>query len=446
MLEGLLTYINSQNILSKTDKILVAISGGMDSVVLCDLLAKAKIEFGMAHVNFALRGEESDADEVFVKKLSLKYKVPFFTTTFETASYAEENHVSIQVAARILRYKWFEEIRQKYGYDFIATAHHLNDTAETMLLNLTKGTGIAGLHGILPKKGKLIRPLQFADKEMIMDYLVENQLVWREDSSNESQKYQRNFIRQEVVPKLKEINPNFEETIKRTAEKLGYLEAYFQIEVNKFKVENLKSIEGNYYLPFDNLLKNSHLKAIYNSIFTEFDFGFNQIQDIFKSLSGEIGKTFLSPTHELVRDRVAFVIKPNNKHEEFGTKQIEIDFEEPFSLTIQNYKLKFSLSEYDTEAKIKPSKKIASLDFDTMKGPLKIRKWKEGDWFCPLGMNKKKNVSDLLNAEKVPLNLKKDICVITNNGSIVWVVGYRIDNRYKISEKTTKMLTIEQIH
>lgn len=446
MLEALLTYINSQNLLQKTDKILLTVSGGMDSIVLCDLFAKAKFNFAIAHVNFGLRGEESDADEVFVKKLAVKLKVPFYTTTFETENYAKENKLSTQMAARILRYTWFEEIREKNCFDSIATAHHLSDSAETLLMNIAKGTGMAGLHGILPIRGRLIRPLLFADKEMIYDYVSDNQLIWREDSSNESQKYQRNFIRQEIVPKFKEINPNFEETIKRTIEKVGDLELFFSIELEQYKNENLISKEGIFYLSIDKLVQKPYLKAIYTAIFGEFNFIHSQIMEIFSSINSPAGKTFLSASHELVKDRSDFVIKPKNILDDFGTKEIDLNFENEAKISVQNSKLKITKEEISENLKLKTLKKTATLDFETLKNPLKIRKWKEGDWFCPLGMNKKKNISDFLNAEKVPLNLKKDVSVITSNGSIVWVVGYRIDNRFKITEKTKTMLLIEQLN
>jgi tRNA(Ile)-lysidine synthase len=447
MLERLLTYINEQNLFQKNDKILLAVSGGIDSIVMAELFAKAKINFGIAHVNFGLRGEESNADEVFVKKWAVKNKVPFYTTTFETASYAEKNKLTIQVAARILRYTWFEELLNTYQFNYLATAHHLNDSAETMLMNLAKGTGIAGLHGILSKRGKIIRPLLFANKEMILDYVVENQLIWREDSSNESQKYQRNFIRQEIIPQFKEINPNFEETIEKTVEKVGEYEAYVQFEVEKFKQTYLTKKEEAYYIPFQLLVDNQIYKAIYSNILGEFNFGYSQIKEIFNSLTGEAGKIFISPSHTLVKDRTDLVIKANNILNEFGTLEIDLESEEKQIIKVQTFKLKFSTETIIPENfKFKTSKKTASLDFDSLKSPLKIRKWKEGDWFCPLGMNKKKNISDFLNSEKVPLNLKGDVFVITSNGSIIWVVGYRIDNRFKLSDKSTKMLFLEQVY
>jgi tRNA(Ile)-lysidine synthase len=446
MLEGLLTYINDQNLFDKSEKVLLAVSGGMDSLVMAELFAKAKMNFAIAHVNFGLRGDESDADEVFIKKWAVKNKVPFYTTTFQTALYATENGLSIQMAARILRYTWFEEVMKKHSFKYIATAHHKNDSAETLLLNLSKGTGIAGLHGILPKRGHLIRPMLFADKEMIMDYVVENQLIWREDSSNESQKYQRNFIRQEIVPKFKEINQNFDETIERTIEKVNALELFFEFEKENFKTKYLIEKDGVFYLPFNKLIENRALEAIYVALFGDFNFGYSQIKEILNATQAEAGKTFISASHILVKDRTDFVIKPKDILNDFGTIEIDLGFENSVELKIQNFKLKFSQETIAENHKFKTSKKTASIDFIALKSPIKIRKWKEGDWFCPLGMNKKKNISDFLNAEKVPLNLKKDVCVITSNGSIVWVVGYRIDNRFKLSDKSEKMLFIEQLY
>ena len=444
MLEAFLTYINSAKLFEKNQKVLLTVSGGIDSVVMCELFSKAKFNFAIAHCNFGLRGEESDADEIFVKKLSIKYKVPFITTTFQTSEYAAENNISTQMAARILRYAWFEEIRNKHQFDFIATAHHHNDAIETLLLNLAKGTGIAGLHGIKPKRNKIIRPLLFANKEIIYDYLVDNQLVWREDSSNESLKYQRNFIRQEIVPKFKEINPNFEETIHRTIQKVNNIENYFEQEYQKFKTEQLSNKEGALYLPIQNLIEKPHQMGFYFELLSEFNFGFTQINEIIESFDREAGKTFISASHILVKDRIDLVITPKNLLAEFGTKEIELTDIDEKSIDIGLGDLLFSIKEIEAGGQIKTSKKTASLDFDTLKSPLKVRKWKEGDWFCPLGMNQKKNVSDFLNSEKVPLNIKKNVIVLTSNGSIVWIVGFRIDNRFKITEKTSKMLFIRK--
>jgi tRNA(Ile)-lysidine synthase len=444
MLEAFLTNINSENLFEKDQKILLAVSGGIDSMVMCELFSKAKFNFAVAHCNFGLRGEESDADEIFVKKLCVKYKVPFYNTTFQTELYATENNISIQMAARILRYSWFETIIHKHNFDYLATAHHQNDSVETVLLNLAKGTGIAGLHGIKAKRNNIIRPLLFANKDEIFEYVVDNQLIWREDSSNESIKYQRNYIRQEIVPKFKEINQNFEEAIGRTIQKLSAIEDYFNHEYQIFKKEHLIDKEGVYYISIENILTKSHLKAFYFELLGELNFGFTQTQEIFGALKAEAGKTFISATHILVKDRKDLVVTTKNVLVDFGTLDIDLETIDKLELALGTTKLLFTTKEITTENPLKTNKNTASIDFETLKSPLKIRKWKEGDWFCPLGMNKKKNISDFLNAEKVPLNIKKEVLVITSNGSIVWVVGYRIDNRFKMTDKTTKMLFIKK--
>ncbi len=232
MLKPFLTYIAEKALFLPEDTILLAVSGGMDSVVMAHLFHKAKFKFAMAHCNFGLRGEESDADEAFVKKLAKKYKVPFYTEQFETEAFARLEKISVQMAARMLRYEWFGKLLREAGFAYLATAHHQNDTLETVLFNLTRGTGISGLHGISPSRGRVIRPLLFADREMIYDFVVENQLAWREDSSNQSSKYHRNLIRNEVVPLLKQINPGLEGTIAQTAAKISAVEHIYESELD----------------------------------------------------------------------------------------------------------------------------------------------------------------------------------------------------------------------
>ena len=215
MLHAFLTYINEQKLFDPTEKILLTVSGGKDSVTMFNLFCGSDFQFAVAHCNFQLRGEDSNEDEKFVENLCKKEGITFHTTKFETKKFVKKNKVSTQMAARTLRYEWFEQIRQEFGYAYIATAHHLNDSIETVLLNLTKGTGITGLRGILPKKDYIIRPLLFASREQIDSYVADNKIAWREDSSNASDDYQRNLMRHQVVPLLKKINPNFDETFAR---------------------------------------------------------------------------------------------------------------------------------------------------------------------------------------------------------------------------------------
>jgi len=440
MLDQFLTFINKQNLIQPTQKVLLAVSGGMDSVVMCDLFSKAKINFVIAHCNFGLRAEESNEDEMFVKKLSIKYKVPFVITTFQTLAFADSEKISTQMAARILRYEWFEKVRKEHNCDYIATAHHQNDVLETIFLNLTKGTGIAGLHGIKAKKGYLIRPMLFAEKDDIFEYIVENQIIWREDSSNESNKYQRNLIRNEVVPLLKKINPNLENTIQQTVERISAVEEIFEQEMEMLRKQITWSDAQATFVNYKAIQTLSQPLIKLSEMLKAFHFTYQQCQDIFEAFDKEPGRMFLSPTHTLVKDRTELVITKKNL-QVFESQVIETGMREFLS---ENINLTIGESFAKTEEFIVPNaKKKACLDADKVRFPLQIRKWKEGDWFCPLGMNKKKLISDFLIDTKVPLNLKKEVYVLTSNGSIVWVVGHRLDDRFKVTDKTEKIFLIE---
>ena len=440
MLDQFLSFINKHNLVQPSQKVLLAVSGGMDSVVMCDLFSKAKINFVMAHCNFGLRGEESNEDEMFVKKLSIKYKVPFAVTTFQTEDFAETEKISTQMAARILRYEWFERIRKEQNCDYIATAHHQNDVLETVLLNLTKGTGIAGLHGIRLKNGRIIRPLLFAEKETIFDYVVENQIIWREDSSNESNKYQRNLIRNEVVPLLKQINPNLENTIQHTVERIAAVEDIFEQEMEMLRKQITWSDSQAVFVNYKAIQTLSQPVIKLSELLKPYHFTYQQSQDIFGAFDKESGKIFLSPTHTLVKDRTELVITQKNL-QSFVSQVITINDE---ALIFDNLKLIIGKSFERAEDFIVPTaKKMACLDADKVRFPLQLRKWKEGDWFCPLGMNKKKLISDFLIDQKVPLNLKKEVYLLTSNGSIVWVMGMRIDDRFKVTDKTEKVILLK---
>ena len=440
MLDQFLSFINKHNLIQPSQKVLLAVSGGMDSVVMCDLFSKAKIDFVIAHCNFGLRGEESNEDEMFVKKLSIKYKVPFMVTTFQTADFADTEKISTQMAARILRYEWFEKVRREQNCDFIATAHHQNDVLETVLLNLTKGTGIAGLHGIRIKNGNVIRPLLFAEKETIFDYVVENQIIWREDSSNESNKYQRNLIRNEVVPLLKQINPNLENTMQHTVERIAAVEDIFEQEIEMLRKQITWSDSQAVFVNYKAIQTLSQPVIKLSELLKPYHFTYQQSQDIFEAFDKESGRTFLSPTHTLVKDRTELVITSKSL-QSFISQVVTIDNEE---LIIDNLKLIIGKSFEKTEDFVVPTaRKIACLDADKVRFPLQLRKWKEGDWFCPLGMNKKKLISDFLIDQKVPLNLKKDVYLLTSNGSIVWVMGMRIDDRFKVTEKTERVILLK---
>lgn len=456
MLHGFLTYINEQKLFEPTDKILLTVSGGKDSMTMLNLFCEAKYtNFAVAHCNFQLRGEDSNQDQKFIENLCQEKEIAFYTNTFETKKFAKKNKISIEMAARKLRYEWFEALRTTLDFKYIATAHHLNDSIETVLLNLTKGTGITGLRGILAKKEHIIRPLLFVSRQEIDVYVSEKKIVWREDSSNASNDYQRNLIRNQVVPLLKKINPNFDETFGRNLERFQALEEDFRKNLSHFKTTVMREENGFFYLKISNIKYWQSANYFLEELLKDFGFNYFQSKEIFQSLDGISGKMFHSATHTLLKDREELVLsktplQPFPNWEELKSNQV---FHEnllnkifPIKIVSEDSYLLFSIldiSELDTN--FRKNSTILYVDFDKISFPLTFRTWQEGDWFIPFGMKGKKKISDFLIDKKIPLNLKKNILLLTSNNNIIWVVNHRADDRYKITDATKKVLKVEII-
>ena len=406
-------------------------------MVLCEVLHQLKYTFAVAHCNFGLRAEEAEADQLFVKKLAKKYDVPFFTENFSTRAFAEQEKISTQMAARTLRYQWFESVRQQEGYDYVATAHHSNDTTETILLHLTKGTGIAGLHGIPARNGYIIRPLLPVTKDDIYEFVTMNKIIWREDSSNETTKYQRNKIRHEVIPVLKEINPNLEETMQHTAERVSHAEAIVAAYIAQLRGQCVKEAEEAVYVALQPLQQATGLPVVLHELLRPYNFSYSVVLELVAALEGISGKQFNSPTHTLVKDRDQLVITPKNISS-FGSITIAEG-----DTTVAAGNMDFTIRYVDANTyKLNTKPHVAALDAEQLKFPLKLRAWQEGDWFVPLGMNGKKKISDFLIDKKVPANLKPQTLVLVSEQSIAWVVGLRPDNRFKVTDKTQKVVEI----
>lgn len=437
MLSKISAFIKENELVQPGQKIIAAVSGGIDSAVLCELLHQLKYEFVVAHCHFGLRAEDADTDELFVKKLAKKYNVEFYAEHFSTKAFAEEHKISIQMAARQLRYQWFETLRQKLNFDVIATAHHQNDTLETILLNLTRGTGLAGLHGILPKNGTVIRPLLCLAKDDMYEFVTENRLIWREDTSNETTKYQRNLIRHEVVPVLKQLNPNLEETIAQTTERIRGAELIMEQYLSGLKTRALRETPEAVFISIAELQTSLALPVVLSELLKPYNFNYETVKQLAENLESQSGKSYASPTHQLVKDRDELVITPLNLSA-FGSLEIsETD------QTLDAGRFRLTLKRLPAAGyKIIKSKNVVALDAVLLSFPLKVRAWKEGDWFIPLGMKGKKKLSDFLIDQKIPLNLKPNIMVLTSGQSIVWVIGQRPDNRFKITEKTEEVLEI----
>lgn len=444
------SYVTKEKLFSKTDKILLTVSGGIDSIVLCELFHNAGFKFGIAHCNFQLRGDESDGDENFVEALAEKYEVQFHSVSFDTSAFAKHNKLSIQVAARQLRYQWFEEIREQFNYKYIATAHHQNDSIETFFINLIRGTGIAGLHGILPKQNNIIRPLLFSTKEQIELYAKKSKLKNREDSSNASDKYVRNKIRHQLIPLLKELNPSIEQTIAEDIQRLSNTEKIYKKEIEKKHSKIVTKDKNGIRLSIKELKKLEPLEAYLFEFLHPLGFNSTTINEIIDSLNSQSGKQFFSSTHRLIKDRDFLIIEPNQVS---GIKYL-VSEQKTENLFIKKGQKKFIYNELVLNLKsvakaendkLKTKNDIANIDFDKLQFPLEIRKWEKGDAFYPLGMKGKKKLSDFFIDKKLSIPQKENTWLLTSNNKIVWIIGLRMDDRFKITDKTTKIYFVERV-
>ncbi len=436
-------HITSTQLFNHTEPILVAVSGGVDSVVLAHLLYLSKQPFAIAHCNFLLRGEESDKDQLFVQSLAEKYQVPFFTIAFDTKQYVADHKVSIQVAARDLRYQWLEYIRNENHYHFIATAHHQNDVAETMLYNLTKGTGIAGLHGIRSRNGKVIRPLLFATKLEIAAYAAQEDIAFREDASNDETKYARNKIRHQVVPALEAINPQFIKTMGENAQRFQEMELIYKKGLENYKKQLIKREKATKDI-FISIVKLKKLPApatLLFEIIRDFGYSNHQVQGILNSLEkGEPGKLFYSSTHQILLDRKFLIVM----EQEAIDNEVGMIVEGQKKLKREG--LVMEINEFEAaNYNIQKSADYACLDAAKIAFPLKLRRWKQGDYFYPFGMGRKKQkVSKYFINQKMKRTDKRKVWILEDNEQrILWVVGYRTDDRFRITDNTEKIIELK---
>ncbi len=413
-------------------RLIIAISGGVDSVVLAHLCKSLNFNFALAHCNFNLRGEESNADEDFVLELADQFDVEVFIQNFDTQAYADENKRSIQMAARELRYDWFNELAEQLQFDYILTAHHADDNLETFLINFSRGTGLNGLTGIPMINENIVRPLLPFSRELIETYARENNITWREDSSNSSRKYLRNKLRHEVVPILKEINPQLLDSFQSTIENLNDTADIVEESLNAVAKRAITTIDdkGISY-------KVSEFKKVNNSkayLFEMFK-DFAQWNDIVGLLDAQSGKQVLSNSHRLIKHREYLILTDlkYNQSETILISKTNTKIESPLGL------LSFEIVDLVSRT----STDIIYLDNDKIVFPLELRIWKEGDHFYPQGMKGKKKISKYLKDEKLSLVEKENTWLLTSNNEIVWVVGRRGDNRYSATDTTKSILKIE---
>lgn len=426
---------NLSNLARAGDQFLLAVSGGIDSMVMCDFFLKTNRKFAIAHCNFSLRGEESDGDEKLVAAFAQKHQIPFFGKRFETEKYAEENKIGIQEAARNLRYEWFEKLTQTTDYQLIVTAHHLNDSAETVLLNLTKGTGLSGLHGIPARRENIIRPLLNFSKEELKNYAKKYEIEYREDSSNASVKYQRNLIRNSVIPLLKKVNPSFEKTMEGNIERLSATEEIFSFFIEKIKLEILKKKGDLWKISKLKLQHLPHPETILFEILKPLNFNFKQIKNVFEILEAEPGKVFNSPTHQLLIDRDAIFVKPFSEKE-----PVHVFLNQNETKQISNSIIEISCEILENKpAEFTKSNNTALLDFSKLTFPLTIENWKPGDKFQPLGMKgKHQKLQDFFSNQKLNRFEKEEILVVKSAGRICWIADFRLSENFKLTETTSK--------
>jgi tRNA(Ile)-lysidine synthase len=417
--------------------ILLAVSGGIDSMTLADLFKRSGIPFSIGHCNFQLRGEDSHLDEKFVEDWAIKNDVPFYITRFETEKVAADWKKGIQETARDLRYKSLEEIRSADQFHFIATAHNANDNAETLLINLFKGTGIAGLHGIMEKKNNLIRPLLFATRKEIEKYVSDYSIHFREDVSNASDKYLRNAVRLNILPVVEEHFPNVIDRLNETISRLHQTELHYIKEVER-QINRLVQKRGaDYYIPVNKLKTLDAPEAIFFELFTRYRFTPQQITQIIQLVNSGSGHFIESFSHKIIKDRDFLILTSKSSDE---TDFITVN-SIPAIINCREQNLDFSFT--DKFKDIPSQTNIAFIDSDKISFPLIIRRWKIGDYFYPLGMGmKKKKLSRFFIDQKIPINEKEKVWVIESNRRIVWVAGLRLDERFKITEATRKAITI----
>jgi tRNA(Ile)-lysidine synthase len=433
MLELFKNQLQNEFSFLQEKKLLLAVSGGIDSMVLVHLCQQLKLNFAIAHCNFQLREEESNDDENFVTTYAKSNNIQLFVTHFDTKNYASQHNLSIQVAARNLRYDWFYTLLSQNNFDFLLTAHHLDDSLETFLINFTRGSGIDGLLGIPQQNDKIVRPLLCFSRNEIETFAKNNNITWREDSSNSSTKYLRNKLRHDVIPILKELNPSLENSFVETILHLNDLKSIANDAVKKVYDEVISSKDDVMFISLKKLEKHTNYKAYLYQWLQQYNF--QDWQSVYDLVQAQTGKKVLSASHVLLKNRnhlELHAIQEEKQSVEFFIEKNQTQVKFPLNLTLNQVEL---ISDTTTNT--------IFVDAEKLQFPLQIRKWQTGDVFHPFGMKGKKKVSKFFKDEKLSVIEKQQQWLLCSNNKIVWIIGKRADDRFKVSAKTTTILKIK---
>ncbi|MCW3091388.1 MAG: tRNA(Ile)-lysidine synthase [Ferruginibacter sp.] len=456
LLERFKQYIQKENLFQPDDRLLVAVSGGVDSVSLCELCKQAGYHFVIAHCNFQLREEFSKRDEDFVKALAQKYEVPFFVKTFETTDYATANKKSIEEAARDLRYEWFYSLVNSNNKEtevpnesvsegislqvakFIVTAHHADDNIETVTMNFFRGTGISGIRGILPKQGKILRPLLFARRRELEEFVKDNDLEFVTDHTNLLEDYTRNYFRNTIIPLVNESYPGASGNILNNIRRFRETEILYQQAILLHKKKLIEQKGSEVHLPVLKLKRTVPLATVLFEIMKEYNFTAHQTDEAIALMDSATGRFIQSASHRMIKNRNWLIISPvqtiESNHILIQEKDQNIEFENGTISILKIPAEKFSMV----------NNPLASqLNLEQIKFPLLLRKWKQGDYFYPLGMQKKKKLSRFFIDQKLSLIQKEKTWVIEMDKRIIWIVGMRIDDRFKITSLAKNILKLD---
>ncbi len=441
LLSNFKSYIMDNDLLKSGDRVLLAVSGGVDSMVLLELFSHTGYNIGVAHCNFQLRGEESDEDEVLVEQWAKSHYIPYYNKRFETTAEMERTGESMEMAARRLRYVWFDELCDKFGYNAIAVAHHSDDSIETFFINLLRGTGVRGLSGIKHQSGRVIRPLSFATRKVITEYASANHIAYREDSSNRSTKYLRNKIRLGLVPQIKEINPKFPDLMRANIDRIRAAQIFINQSIEKISNVVMSCNDGIYTLDVEAIDADLPRDfVVYELLSSHFGFKSDVIDSLLRSLSNELtGRRFYSRENVAYVDRGKVVISAISSDDSCSTEVAR----EQLRSYCGNTMLLFDYMVIDLVGSLDCGADVALLDADKLTYPLTLRRWNEGDSFVPFGMEgRHKKVSDLLIDLKLSMPQKQRQFVLCSGEDIVWVVGRRIDDRYGVGDDTENVVKI----